>query len=140
MNIKAPKKLIEVALPLDDINTAAAYEKMPGIGPPPRGLHVWWARRPLGIGPTTTGSGGGQKSAPTQFYATVNLDPVKAKLDFAQVVDEVVQQFTTKPGASVTISVEIQAEDASGFDDNTQRAVRENCNVLKFATAEFEES
>lgn len=92
-----------------------------------------------GTGTTATGSGGGQKSAPTQFYATVNLDPVKAKLDFAQIVDEVVQQFTTKPGASVTISVEIQAEDASGFDDNTQRAVRENCNVLKFATAEFEE-
>lgn len=41
------KKLIEVALPLDDINAAAAHEKMPGIGAHPRGLHLWWARRPL---------------------------------------------------------------------------------------------
>ena len=41
------KKLIEVALPLDAINKACAYEKMPGIGPHPRGLHLWWARRPL---------------------------------------------------------------------------------------------
>ena len=41
------RKLIEVALPLDDINRAAAYEKMPGIGPHPRGIHLWWARRPL---------------------------------------------------------------------------------------------
>ena len=41
------KKLIEVALPLDAINKASAYEKMPGIGPHPRGLHLWWARRPL---------------------------------------------------------------------------------------------
>ena len=41
------KKLIEVALPLDAINKAAAYEKMPGIGAHPRGLHLWWARRPL---------------------------------------------------------------------------------------------
>ena len=41
------KKLIEVAIPLDDINVAAAYEKMPGIGPHPRGLHHYWARRPL---------------------------------------------------------------------------------------------
>ena len=40
-------KLIEVALPLDAINKAAAYEKMPGIGPHPRGLRRWWARRPL---------------------------------------------------------------------------------------------
>ena len=23
-----------------------AYEKMPGIGPHPRGIHHWWARRP----------------------------------------------------------------------------------------------
>ena len=45
--IKNPKKLIEVALPLDDINAACAYEKMPGIGAHPRGIHLWWARRPL---------------------------------------------------------------------------------------------
>lgn len=41
------KKLIEVALPLEAINAASAYEKMPGIGPHPRGIHHWWARRPL---------------------------------------------------------------------------------------------
>ena len=41
------KKLIEVALPMDDINKACSHEKMPGIGPHPRGLHLWWARRPL---------------------------------------------------------------------------------------------
>lgn len=45
--IKSPRKLIEVALPLDAINTACAYEKMPGIGAHPRGIHLWWARRPL---------------------------------------------------------------------------------------------
>jgi putative DNA methylase len=45
--IKSPRKLIEVALPLDDINAAAAHEKMPGIGAHPRGIHQWWARRPL---------------------------------------------------------------------------------------------
>jgi putative DNA methylase len=45
--IYSPKKLIEVALPLDDINAACAHEKQPGIGAHPRGLHLWWARRPL---------------------------------------------------------------------------------------------
>lgn len=45
--IRTPKKLIEVALPLDDINTASAKEKQPGIGAHPRGIHLWWARRPL---------------------------------------------------------------------------------------------
>src|SRR3954451_10832040 len=41
------KKLIEVALPLTEINDASAYDKMPGIGPHPKGIHHWWARLPL---------------------------------------------------------------------------------------------
>lgn len=41
------KKLIEVALPLDIINDASAYDKMPGIGAHPKGIHHWWARLPL---------------------------------------------------------------------------------------------
>lgn len=45
-NIKAPKKLIEVALPLDAINEAAAKEKSIRHGHPST-LHLWWARRPL---------------------------------------------------------------------------------------------
>src|SRR5262249_26017840 len=45
--MKISKKLIEVALPLAAINRAAEYEKKPGIGPHPRGLHHWWARRPF---------------------------------------------------------------------------------------------
>lgn len=44
--IKTPKKLIEVALPLDDINYAAGKEKSIRHGHPST-LHLWWARRPL---------------------------------------------------------------------------------------------
>ena len=40
------KKLIVVALPLEAINAESAYEKMPGIGPHPRGIHHWWSRKP----------------------------------------------------------------------------------------------
>jgi len=44
--IKAPKKLIEVALPLDAINEASAEEKQIKVGKPTN-IHLWWARRPL---------------------------------------------------------------------------------------------
>ncbi|MBL8096299.1 MAG: DUF1156 domain-containing protein, partial [Anaerolineales bacterium] len=40
------KKLIEVALPLEAINAAAAREKSIRHGHPST-LHLWWARRPL---------------------------------------------------------------------------------------------
>jgi putative DNA methylase len=44
--VKSPRKLIEVALPLDAINEAAAREKSIRHGHPST-LHLWWARRPL---------------------------------------------------------------------------------------------
>ena len=44
--VRARKKLIEVALPLDAINKASAREKSIRHGHPST-LHLWWARRPL---------------------------------------------------------------------------------------------
>ena len=44
--MKTKKKLIEVALPLDAINTASVREKSIRHGHPCT-LHLWWARRPL---------------------------------------------------------------------------------------------
>ena len=46
--IRSPRKLIEVALPLDAINVAAAREKSIRHGHPST-LHLWWARRPLAV-------------------------------------------------------------------------------------------
>jgi predicted AAA+ superfamily ATPase len=72
------------------------------------------------------------------FYASVELDSLVAKKQFADLVDEIILQFTSKPGVKVKISLEIEAESAAGFDDSLQRAVKENCNVMKFKNAEFE--
>lgn len=81
-----------------------------------------------------------QSTSKKHFYATINLDPVKAKMDFATIVDEVIEQFTSKLGVDVKISVEIQAtSNRDGFDDALQRSVKENCRVLKFGNAEFEQ-
>jgi putative DNA methylase len=44
--VKRRKKLIEVAIPLEAINTASAREKSIRHGHPST-LHLWWARRPL---------------------------------------------------------------------------------------------
>ncbi len=44
--IKSPKKLIEVALPLDDINKLSSAEKSIRLSHPSN-LHLWWARRPF---------------------------------------------------------------------------------------------
>jgi putative DNA methylase len=48
--VKVPKKLIEVALPLDHINRAARDEKAVPRPGHPQTMHYWWARRPLAAG------------------------------------------------------------------------------------------
>ena len=73
------------------------------------------------------------------FFGTVELDPVRAKLQFADVVDEVLIQFASRAGVKIKVSIEIQAESDAGFDDGIQRAVRENCAQLKFKNSGFEE-
>lgn len=45
--IKSPKKLIEVALPLDAINAETALRKRKAPGGYPTTLHKWWAQRPV---------------------------------------------------------------------------------------------
>lgn len=90
-------------------------------------------------GAATAGGGAGPAIKKTMFFGSVELDPLKAKLQFSDVAEEVLMLFTQKPGVKVRISVEIEAEAGSGFDDGVQRSVRENCNQLKFKNHEFGE-
>ncbi len=89
-----------------------------------------------GSGP---GGGGVPATKKTKFFGTVDLDPIKAKLQFSDVAEEVLMLFTQRPGVKVRISVEIEAESTSGFDDGIQRAARENCDQLKFKNRAFDE-
>jgi uncharacterized protein len=130
--------VLDDASVLVEKNAAAEYRERikpaPEVVPAP-------VSPPVGPGPTTPA---GDPSVPVpgvvrnQFYATVDLDAVTAKLKFAEIVDEIVQQFTAKLGVEVSISVEIQAKSREGFDEGLQRSVNENCNVLRFSNAEFD--
>lgn len=142
--------ILDEASVLIERETAAAYREMtkPVVQPtPPRPTGETSA--PYGnpgVQTTTTISQPPMEPKPviqtvakTQFYGEIDLDPVKAKMQFATIVDEIVQQFTAKLGVDVTISVEIQAKSKAGFDEALQRTIKENCNVLKFKNSEFEE-
>jgi hypothetical protein len=114
-------------------------QQAPGGGPDPRpDTPPTPPELPPGAGPSPTPSSPLQPSAEKTFYGSISLNPISAKMDFATIMDEVVQQFTSQVGVEVSISVEIQASKPSGFDENVQRAVRENCSVLKFTSSEFE--
>ena len=73
-----------------------------------------------------------------RFYGKITLDPIQAKKQFADLVDEVVINFTKRAGVDVQITVEIHAESPEGFDDNIQRTIRENTKTLGFGDSGFE--
>lgn len=90
------------------------------------------------IGEGTVGSSTSSDLPVTLFYGTVAIDPILAKKQFADLVEEVLIHFTSRAGTKVEVAIEIRAESASGFDDRLQRVVNENCRVLRFRNAEFE--
>lgn len=49
-----------------------------------------------------------------------------------QVVEAIVQQLTTLPGASVELKLEIDAEVLAGIDKAKSRTLLENANTLGF--------
>jgi predicted AAA+ superfamily ATPase len=86
-------------------------------------------------GPTTPAAAATKKRT---FFGTVELNPMQPKPQFGDVVDEIVM-LLNRPDVRLKISVEIHAESDTGFDESTQRAVRENANHLKFKNGGFEE-
>ncbi|HRK61720.1 MAG TPA: DUF499 domain-containing protein [Candidatus Omnitrophota bacterium] len=79
------------------------------------------------------------KKAKKHFYGMVDLHPVLAKKQFADLVDEVAIHFTSDPSAEVKIKVEIVADSKKGFTENVQRTVKENSKQLNLKIAEFED-
>jgi hypothetical protein len=136
---KRTSLIMDSALLLIEPLTAAAYlEAQRAAEEYPVGGSATQRLEDSAKGSYQTGGSSVNQSVKKQFYGSIDLDPILAKKQFADLIEEVVQQFTLRPGVKVTIAVEIQAESPTGFDDSLQRAVKENCNVLKFKNAEFD--
>jgi putative DNA methylase len=79
--MKSRKKLIEVALPLEAINTASAREKSIRHGHPST-LHLWWARRPLAAARAVIFAQ--MVDDPSEYVETLRSDPkLKRKAESA---------------------------------------------------------
>lgn len=69
---------------------------------------------------------------PTRFQGTVLISADRPARDMHQIVEGIVQQLTTIPGASVEIKLEIDAEVPGGIDRSRERTLIENANTLGF--------
>lgn len=67
---------------------------------------------------------------PTRYFATAELDAVRAAVEFGKIQNELIGLFTSSVGAAVKIRIDIEAENADGFDETVVRAAKENGRVL----------
>ncbi len=129
---------MDASLLLIEPATAAAHQH--ALAEAQRAANAALPATPTGVMPISTGTGAmplhvnntsnritpaaagvaAQQPVKNQFYASIELDPILAKKQFADLVDEVVLQFTARPGVKVKIAIEIQAESALGFDSDSE--------------------
>jgi hypothetical protein len=91
---------------------------------------------------TIAGTGTGPGPGPidiafTRFYGVKTLSSDKIAMDFKNIADEVIANLREQ-GINLIVKIEIEAVDATGFDENKIRTVSENAKTLKFDQSGFE--
>jgi len=97
-----------------------------------------------GFGDNTTADGkqdrGTQAPILRRFYGNVHMDAMRINRDAPTIANEIIQHLTALQGATVKITLEIEAEMPEGVPDDVARTVLENCRTLKFNHQSFEQS
>jgi predicted AAA+ superfamily ATPase len=75
---------------------------------------------------------------PKRFHGTVTLDATRVGRDASRIADEVIAHLSSLVGATVTVTLEVDAEIPSGAPDHVVRTVTENSRTLKFTSQGFE--
>ncbi len=111
--------------------TAPKTDPVTADGPPGQGP---------GISPTETDPAvPPQPRLPRRFHGTAQLDPMRTGRDAGEIANEVISHLVGLVGATVRVTLEIDAVLPSGASDHLVRTVTENCRTLKFTSQGFEE-
>ena len=71
-------------------------------------------------------------TAPIRYHGTVRLDPTRAGRDASKIADEVLAHLSGAVGATVTVTLEIEATLPGGASEHTVRTVTQNGRDLHF--------
>lgn len=78
--------------------------------------------------------------AKKRFYGVKTLNADRIALDFKNIAEEVIAHLRADLHTSLTVRIEIEATDSTGFDEDKVRTVSENARTLRFDQSGFEES
>lgn len=74
-----------------------------------------------------------------RFFMSADLDTTRINRDVQKYVEEIIQHLTSVDDARVKVSIEVEAETANGFTQQTVRTVSENCRTMRVRESGFEE-
>ena len=97
------------------------------------------ATPPGGPTPVPPGPVPPEATKPKRFHGTVELNPTRVGRDAGRIAEEVISHLAGLVGATVTVTLEIEADIPDGAPENVVRTVTENSRTLKFASQGFEE-
>ena len=120
----------------------AQMDKEAGLEPTPR-PETGGTTRPQGASPhggTAPTPRPEEKSKPTRFHGSIEVDATRLARDAATISTEILQHLASKLGAKVQVVIDIQATIPDGVDENTVRTVTENCRTLGFDSSSGFES
>jgi hypothetical protein len=80
-----------------------------------------------------------QLPARTRFFGSKRLQADRYASDFKKLADEVLGPLGATPGATLHVTIEIEATTPEGFDDAKIRTVSENASTLNFEQSGFED-
>ncbi len=84
------------------------------------------------------GGAANEAPKPKRFHGTVILDPARVGRDASRIGEEVIAHLSALVGATVKVTLEIDADIPQGAPDNVVRTVTENSRTLKFGSHGFE--
>ncbi|MBW2421482.1 MAG: hypothetical protein JRH19_23275 [Deltaproteobacteria bacterium] len=79
-----------------------------------------------------------QAPRPTRFHGSAELDAARVGRDASRIAEEVISHLAGLMGATVKVTLEIEAEIPDGAPEHVVRTVTENSRTLKFTTQGFE--
>lgn len=87
---------------------------------------------------TKPGAGPAPLVPPKRFHGSVVLDPPGSGRDASRIADEVIVHLVGLVGATVKVTLEVDAETPAGAPDHVVRTVTENSRTLRFTSQGFE--
>jgi len=76
---------------------------------------------------------------PKRFHGSVLLDATRVGRDASRIAEEVISHLASQTGATLRVTLEIEAQIPNGVPDRVVRTVTENSRTLKFDSQGFEQ-